>query len=87
MVYAGPTFVIYNETNDCLAQLNDQRAELAVQSCTIPKLRDEALSNWVENVDKQYVQATIVKQLRGVNYVYCHPGYITVENEKKDLRL
>jgi len=48
-----------------------------VQSCTIPKLRDEALSNWVENVEKQYVQATIVKQVRGVNYVYCHPGYIS----------
>jgi len=82
-VYAGPTFVVYNEKNDCLAQLNDQRAELAVQSWTIPKLRDEALSNWLENVEKQYVQATIVKQVRAVNYVYCHPGHITVDNERR----
>ena len=76
--YSGPMYVLFNKTTNCLARLLDQRADLVIQNCTRIDYRDPKLEQWDIEEKAVYEQSTVVKWARGVNYIYCHPGLITV---------
>lgn len=83
MKYKGKQYLIYNSTSNCIKSLDSAPDNYIGDQCSRLNGDDPALAQWeiikeTEDLNPFKSQSQVVKTLNG-NYIYCFPGYITVQ--------
>lgn len=82
MEYAGPEFIIWNRTANCVKTIRPPQTRVVSERCEIQGARDEKLSQWIiaEKTTDLLSIKSVAQEKRSLShsYIYCFPQYIRV---------
>lgn len=83
--YAGPRFIIYNNTANCVRGIHQASASYISATCADVDYQDQRLSNWkiiaTETDPRKYASQTEVIEAYPWVFVSCYPANISIKGE------
>lgn len=83
MKYAGPSYVIFNKTSNCVKGFEKQGPTRYYEECSAENYRDPSLDHWVKAADGDVPAVTIYKT-RTESIIYCMYEQIFIEGKLRN---